>query len=100
MLKNYLKIALRNLSKYKGHSLINIVGLATGLASCILIGFYIRHELSYDRFFKNADRMVRVTMSLTVDGKLNESASIEFPISPLLRQFPEVRESARLINLS
>jgi putative ABC transport system permease protein len=100
MLKNYLKIALRNLLKYKGHSLINIVGLATGLASCILIVFYIQHELSYDRFFRNADKVHRVTMSLTVDGKLDRSASIEFPIAPLLRQFPEVREVSRLTSFS
>ncbi|MGH7451025.1 MAG: ABC transporter permease, partial [bacterium] len=100
MLKNYLKIAARNLLKYKGHSLINIVGLAIGLASCILIALYIRHELSYDRFFSNGDRLFRVTMSLTVDGKLDRSASIEFPIAPLLRQFPEVKEVARLTSLS
>ncbi len=100
MLKNYLKIAVRNLLKFKGHALINIIGLAIGLASCILISFYIRHELSYDRFFSNPEKLFRVTMSLTVDGKLDRSASIEFPIAPLLRQFPEVREVARLISLS
>ncbi len=100
MLNNYLKIAARNLLKYKGHSLINIIGLAIGLASCILIALYIRYELSYDRFFSDGDRLFRVTMSLTVDGKLDRSASIEFPIAPLLRQFPEVKEAARLTNFS
>jgi len=100
MFKNYLKIAARNLLKYKGHSLINIIGLAIGLASCVLIALYIRHELGYDRFFSNGDRLFRVTMSLTVDGKLAPSASIEYPIAPLLRQFPEVKEVARLISLS
>lgn len=100
MFKNYLKIALRNLLKYKGHSLINIVGLAIGIASCILIALYIRHELSYDRFFSDGDRLFRVTMSLTVDGKLDPSAGIEFPIAPLLRQFPEVKEVARLTSFS
>ena len=100
MFRNYLKVAARNLRKYKAHSLINVVGLALGLACSILIAFYIRHELRYDRFFAHGDRLFRVTMSLTVDGKLNESSSIEFPIAPLLRQFPEVGETARLINLS
>jgi putative ABC transport system permease protein len=55
MYKNYLKIAARNLLKYKGHSLINVLGLAIGLAACILIAFYIRHELSYDHFLNNRD---------------------------------------------
>lgn len=100
MLKNYIKIAARNLLKYKGYSLINIVGLAIGFACCILIALFIRHELSYDRFFSNSDRLFRVTMSLTVDGELNRSASIEFPIAPLLRQFPEVKEAARLTSFS
>ena len=66
MIKNYFKIALRNLLKYKGHSLINIVGLAIGVASCILIAFYIQHELNYDRFFRNGDRIFRVYMSLVL----------------------------------
>ncbi len=100
MIKNYFKIALRNLLKYKGHSLINIIGLAIGVASCILIAFYIQHELSYDRFFHNRDRLFRVYMSLTVDGNLDKSAGIEYPIAPLLRQFPEVKEVARVTNLS
>ena len=50
MFKNYLKSALRNLYKHKGYSLINIIGLAIGMACCLLILLYVRHELSYDAY--------------------------------------------------
>ena len=62
MFRNYLKIAIRNLYKNKLYSSVNIIGLTIGITSCLLIGIYIAHELSYDRFHKNADRIVRVTM--------------------------------------
>lgn len=60
MLKNYLKIAYRNLLKYKFYSLLNILGLAIGLASCLLVTLYVMDEISYDRFHEHADRMYRV----------------------------------------
>ena len=62
MPKNFLKLTYRQLLRHKGFSLINIIGLTIGLASCILIGLYISDELSYDTFHANADRIVRVTM--------------------------------------
>jgi putative ABC transport system permease protein len=62
MFKNYFKTVLRNLRKNKLYSVINIFGLTVGLAACLLIGVYINHELSYDKFNVNADRIVRVTM--------------------------------------
>ena len=58
MIKNYIKIAWRNLTRQKLFSLINISGLAIGLAVCMLIMLYVVHEHSYDRFHKNADRIV------------------------------------------
>jgi len=60
MLKNYLKVALRNLLKHKVYSFINILGLAVGIAASVLIALYIFNELSYDRFHMNADRTYRV----------------------------------------
>ncbi|MEJ2506587.1 MAG: ABC transporter permease [Ignavibacteriaceae bacterium] len=60
MLKNYFKIAFRNLIRFKAYSLINIFGLAIGIAACILILLFVRDELSYDKFNKNADRIYRV----------------------------------------
>ena len=61
MIRNYLKIAFRNLRKQKGFTFINIAGLAIGITCFLLIGLYVKDELSYDRFNKNADRIYRVT---------------------------------------
>ena len=58
MLKNYVKIALRNLQKYKTYAVINMAGLAVGLAACLLIVLFVQDELSYERFHENADRIV------------------------------------------
>ena len=61
MLTNYLKIALRTLRKKPFYTGINILGLAIGMASCLLISLYVLDELSYDRFHEKADRIYRVT---------------------------------------
>ena len=63
MIFNYLKIAWRNLIKYKFISGINLFGLTVGLTCCLLITTYILNELSYDKFNKNADHIYRVTRS-------------------------------------
>src|SRR4051812_13655481 len=60
MYRSYLKIGWRNLLKSKIHSIINIAGLAVGIASCFLIALYIYDELSYDRYHDHADRIQRV----------------------------------------
>ena len=93
MFKNYLKIAFRNLLKYKGYSAINIGGLAIGIACCLLITLWVMHELSYDRFHANADRIYRVAEIFREDGKIvEESASIPFPAGPTLREaFPNLK---------
>jgi len=70
MLKNYLKIAWRNLVKNKVHSLINIAGLSIGMAACLLILQYVGFELSYDRFNKNAGDIYRVYNDRYQNGKL------------------------------
>jgi putative ABC transport system permease protein len=69
MLKNFLKIAIRNIIRQKIYSLINILGLAIGLACSLLIMVFIMHELSYDQFHENKDRIYR----LCVKGKLGET---------------------------
>ncbi|HET6722330.1 MAG TPA: ABC transporter permease, partial [Chitinophagaceae bacterium] len=71
MFKNYLITAFRNLGKNKLYSGINIIGLTVGLAACLLIGVFINHELSYDKFNTNADRIVRVTMEYNNAGTVN-----------------------------
>jgi putative ABC transport system permease protein len=68
MIKNYLKVALRNLFKHKAYSFINILGLAVGIAASVLIALYVFDELSYDRFHVNADRTYRVVADWSNKG--------------------------------
>src|ERR1700729_2537265 len=99
MLKMYLKIAWRNLAKNKFYSLVNIGGLTIGIASCILIGLYVWNELSYDRFHKNADRLVRVTTEYTVDGTRHELGTIESMEGPrFTAAFPPIESYVRVRN--
>ncbi|HEX2684659.1 MAG TPA: ABC transporter permease, partial [Ferruginibacter sp.] len=96
MFKNYFKTALRNLRKNKLYAAINITGLTVGLAACLLIGVYISHELSYDKFNVNADRIVRVTMEYKRSETANEVASTGTKVGPQLkRTFPSVEEYVR-----
>ncbi|MDP9230324.1 MAG: ABC transporter permease, partial [Bacteroidota bacterium] len=67
MFKNYFTIAWRNLLRYKGFSLINIFGLAIGIACCVLVSLFIIDELSYDKYNKNADRIYRVVKDFVND---------------------------------
>ena len=97
MLKSYFKIAWRNLRKNKLYAFINITGLTIGIVSCLLIGVYIRHELSYDRFNKNADKIVRVTMEVNHGGASRKWAFTGTKVGPQLkRTFPEVADYVRL----
>ncbi|WP_428235286.1 ABC transporter permease [Gracilimonas sp.] len=93
MLKNYFKIAFRNISKHKGYSFINISGLAIGIACCLLILIYVRHELSYDQFHKKADRIVRISMESGGDN----IAVTPSMVAPTLNQIsPEIERWVRL----
>lgn len=95
MLRNYLKIAFRNLRKYRGYTFINVVGLAVGIAVCVLIFRYISHELSYDQYHEKSDRIFRVTLELP-QVHLAVSPSM---ISPTLqRLFPEVESGVRILD--
>ncbi len=97
MLKNYFKIAFRNLWRNKGYSFINIFGLAVGLASCIVILLYVAHELSYDKHYENSDRIYRVASKIDFSGNYMEFASAPAPMGPTLKQdYPEVEAMARL----
>ena len=61
MFKNYFTVAIRNLMRHKMHSVINVLGLAVGMACCLIIVLFLRHELSYDRYHENADQLYRLT---------------------------------------
>ncbi len=101
MIRNYLKIAFRNLTKYKFISFINLFGLAVGLTCCLLIATYILNELSYDRYNKNADNIYRVTRDFN-----NENGVVSLrlsTISPpfgyyLPNDFPEIQKMTRLLD--
>ncbi len=100
MLSNYLKIALRNIYKHKGYSLINIVGLAIGMACCLLILLYVNDELSYDRYHENAERIYRVIEEVRLEGVGEESSSMPFPTGDTLAlEYPDaVEASVRFFN--
>ena len=99
MFKNYLKIAIRNLVKSKAFSFINIAGLAIGLSGFILISLYIRQELSYDDFNKNADRIYRpVEIQRPAGVPVQHVAVTMGPLAGALKNdFPEVEEAGRIM---
>lgn len=101
MVKNYFKIAWRNLKNNRLYALINIIGLTTGIVSCLLIGVYIKHELSYDRFNQNADKIVRVTMDYNYGGESQKVAVTGTKVGPQFkREFPQVVDFVRLDKIT
>ena len=97
MLKNYLKVALRNLWKNKSFSAINIIGLAAGLAVCLLIVLYVVDELSYDKYNKNADRIYRLDADIYFNDTQAIFAVAPDPLAPTLkREYPVVEEMTRV----
>lgn len=97
MLKNFVKIAVRNLLRSKGFSVINILGLAVGMASAILILLWIQNEMSYDQFHEKKDRIVEVWNKATFDGNLNcWNTTPKVLARTLERDFPEVEQSVRV----
>ncbi|NIM57704.1 MAG: FtsX-like permease family protein [Candidatus Aenigmarchaeota archaeon] len=99
MLKNYLKIALRNIRRYKGYSFINIAGLAIGMACCILILLWVQDELSYDRFHENADYIYRVIQDINFADHSTTWAITQGPLGPSLKEdFPEIINTTRITS--
>jgi ABC-type antimicrobial peptide transport system permease subunit len=86
MIKNYLKIAWRNLLKNKVHSFINITGLSVGMAVAILIGLWIWDELSFDKYHQNYDSIVQVMQHQTFNGERGTQQAIPLPLGYKLRQ--------------
>ncbi|MFQ3213429.1 MAG: putative ABC transport system permease protein [Marivirga sp.] len=97
MLRNYIKIAWRNLIKNKLYSIINITGLSIGVACSMLIFLYVSNELSYDQFHENADNIYRASR----EGKMGDN-EFRFPFTPaplataLLEEVPEIDKAVRL----
>src|SRR6476646_9179650 len=100
MLRNYLKIAIRNLMKYKFISFINLFGLTVGLTCCLLILAFILQELSYDTYQPYASRTYRISRRFHDERGVQSLhlGAIAPPFGPLLRnEFPEIEKMTRLL---
>jgi len=100
MIRNYIKTAFRSLQKNKGFTAINVLGLALGLATCLLIVFYVADELSYDRYNENAGRIYRVNEQLKLGDNKVEYAVCMPPLAKTLKNdFPDVENTVRLKSI-
>lgn len=100
MLKNYIKIAVRNMVRNKTFSAINILGLSIGMAICFIILLFVHHELSYDRFNTHADNIYRIVFNASINGgKISESNVMPPVARALQNDYPEVKEATRLRNM-
>lgn len=96
MIKNYLKTGLRNLWKNKAYSTINIVGLASGLAVCLLITLYVVDELGYDKYNEKADRIYRLDADIYFNNTLFNATVSPEPMGPaLVKDFPQIEAFVR-----
>jgi putative ABC transport system permease protein len=97
MISNYLKTGWRNIIKNKGTFSVNIIGLALGISSVIMIMLYVSSELSYDRFNEKADRIARVVFRANINGEEMNEAVVMAPVAQTLKNdLPEVTDATRL----
>jgi len=97
MIKNLFLIALRNFRKDKWYSLLNILGLTIGMTFSLFLIFYVRDELSFDRHYKNADRIYRINSYIQEKDKNTDWTITQSPLAPTLKKdFPEVEESFKM----
>ena len=108
MFRNYLKTTLRNLWKFRGYTIINLLGLAIGVSCVLLISLYVQAELSFDRFHENRDRIYRLTLSMTNPQtketseraigpyRLAEEMKVDLSDVTLVRFSPQSRELVEL----
>lgn len=100
MIKNYFKIAWRNLMKNKIFSFINILGLSTGLACCMLITLYILNETSYDSYQKNADQIYQVGTEFKGLGNFKKLPNTPAAMGEIMKSvFPQIQQTTRLVRL-
>ncbi|HLP48555.1 MAG TPA: ABC transporter permease [Candidatus Deferrimicrobium sp.] len=97
MIRNYLLEAFRNIKKHIGYSIINILGLAIGIACCILIVMWLQDELSFDKFHENADEIYRVITKRNIVENVTQSVRTPTPLGPILKdEFPEITNFTRM----
>lgn len=100
MFKNYLKTASRNLKRNKTYALINVLGLAVGIAACLLIFLVIRFETSFDNFHSKKDQIYRVGTEFHSQDGVDYSGGVSFPVAPALKiDFPQLKEVARIFKM-
>ena len=100
MFKNYLKTAFRNLKRNKTYALINVLGLAVGIAACLLIFLVIRFETSFDNFHSKKDKIYRVGTEFHSQDGVDYSGGVSFPVAPALKiDFPQLKEVARIFKM-
>ena len=99
MLKSYVNITLRNIQRQRGYALLNITGLAVGMACCILILLWVQDEISYDRFHQNRNRIYRITYAEEIGGVYEHYAMSPFVSAPTFtEELPEVVTYTRFIR--
>lgn len=97
MFGNYIKLGLRNLLRQKSFAVISIVGLAIGLATCLMITLFVQDELSYDRFNKHAERIYRINTDILINGTEFHDRVTPAALGPaMVRDFPGVENMVRL----
>ena len=99
MLKNYLKIAVRNVLRYKSFSLINITGLVIGLTTFLAISLYVVDEFSFDQFHVHKNRIYRAVIQAEFDGQVNKWGGAPNLLAPTaMKEIPEVEKAARYFH--
>ncbi len=97
MFRNYFKIAFRNLSKQKLYTGINVLGLAIGIAICMLAYLYLRHEFSYDRWYPDSENIYRLNGSFVIDNTTDAIALTPYPLAgAIASEIPEVVASTKI----
>lgn len=99
MIRNYLSTAFRSLLKHKFFSVLNITGLALGIAACLLLSTWVRHELSYDNFHQNRDQLVRASLEYSFGGQTAKTAVSPTALLPTMQKnFAEIQGGVRFYN--
>ena len=99
MLKGYFKTAWRHIVRNKLYSIINILGLSMGIATCFIIMLYVQDELSYDKFNTNSGNIFRIVFKANLGGSAINEASVMPPVAKALKSdFPEVKDATRLMD--
>ncbi len=100
MLKNYLKVALRNIRRQKLYSAVNILGLSVGVSATLIIYIYIKNQYSYEAFWKDHDQIYRVTTKVNVSGNVSHYATSSFMVAEALKGFSMTNLGTRVFRNS